>query len=482
MKRLAVRFIAVTITTVTGMTACDSSTDPVCTRVGCTSGLTVVVEYPATADFTVVANDSDGETRTGTCSVTAGDPCQVRFDDFLPDHLTVSVTGVGQHVSVSLTPSYEINQPNGPECTPTCWNASVRIELQYEAVPEDFEYMAVSTGRHHACALALTGRAYCWGANSDGELGDGSQTNQVIPVPVATAHRFESISAGYRHTCGLNEAGRAFCWGQNGYGQLGDGTNEQRLLPSPVAGDLTFESIHAGYSHTCALTPAGQAYCWGSVMGGEPGLYPALPTAVAADLTFRGFGSNHSLICGLTEGHSLYCWGGITATDYTLEWSSVPLLVDEGLEGYRVAVGRGDVCALTPAEQITCWLGDDAYPDVGLAGPYLAAAGMTFASLASGEYPLCGITAESRTFCWRVTLEWRFDRGPSNPEPVPFTEHTEIVGVPFVTLSHSSAFGCGLAPTGDDQMGVYCWGENRSGQLGNGSTTDATSPVVVQLP
>ena len=481
MKGQAARLITTAIT-LSAVMGCDGSTSPDCTLVGCTSGLWISVEYPATADFTVAVSDPDGATLTGTCSVKAGDPCGVRFEDFRPEQLTVSVTGAGQEVSVSLAPTYEILQPNGPECEPTCWNATIGIELPYVPVPDDFEYVAVSTGYQHACALALTGRAYCWGSNADGQLGAGSLTDQPVPLPVATGLRFKHIAAGRRHTCGLDEEGLAYCWGSNDYGQLGDGTNERRLRPSPVSGDLTFESIHAGYSHTCALTPEGEAYCWGSVMGGELGLYPSTPTVAAPDQTFQQFGSNHSLMCGLTLGNSLYCWGGITATDYTLEWSDVPLLVDENLAGYRIEVGRGDACGLTPAGQILCWLGDDAYPDVGLAGPYPAADGMAFATLASGSYPLCGITADGRTFCWRVTTEWRFDRGPSNPEPVPFTETEEIEGVSFVTLSHSSAFGCGVAPGNDQQMGVYCWGENGSGQLGDGSNTDATSPVLVQLP
>ena len=135
MKRTTICVIGVTITMVIAVSGCDGSTDPLCTNIGCTSGLTVSVQYPATADFTVVASGSGGETRSGTCSVRAGDPCHVRFADFEPDQLTVSVTGADQQVSVSLTPTYEIFQPNGPDCTPTCWNATVGIQLEYNPQP-----------------------------------------------------------------------------------------------------------------------------------------------------------------------------------------------------------------------------------------------------------------------------------------------------------------------------------------------------------
>jgi hypothetical protein len=82
-------------------------------------------------------------------------------------------------------------------------------------------------------------------------------------------HRFVSASAGVFHTCGVTAGSRAFCWGRNDQGQLGDGTTSQRLTPVAVSGDHRFASVSAGGPHTCGITANGQAFCWGRNQKGE---------------------------------------------------------------------------------------------------------------------------------------------------------------------------------------------------------------------
>src|SRR5688572_11487213 len=81
----------------------------------------------------------------------------------------------------------------------------------------------------------------------------------------------QSVTVGFQHACGLDAQGRAFCWGPNSEGELGDGTDSARVAPTRVAGNQTFASIAAGHRHTCALTAEGQAYCWGSNTTGALG-------------------------------------------------------------------------------------------------------------------------------------------------------------------------------------------------------------------
>jgi hypothetical protein len=81
----------------------------------------------------------------------------------------------------------------------------------------------VVTGYAHTCALAPSGLTYCWGSNSNGQLGDNTTTDRNTPVGVQQGGvTFTSITAGSLHTCGLTNAGQAYCWGYNAVGQLGD--------------------------------------------------------------------------------------------------------------------------------------------------------------------------------------------------------------------------------------------------------------------
>jgi alpha-tubulin suppressor-like RCC1 family protein len=94
----------------------------------------------------------------------------------------------------------------------------------------------VSTeGFFHTCGETTQNRAYCWGDNSSGQLGDGTTTRRLTPVAVAGGLFFSQVSAGAA-TCGRTPAAVAYCWGYNGEGAVGDGTTTTRLRPVPVAG------------------------------------------------------------------------------------------------------------------------------------------------------------------------------------------------------------------------------------------------------
>jgi alpha-tubulin suppressor-like RCC1 family protein len=106
--------------------------------------------------------------------------------------------------------------------------------------------------------------------NQYSELGNGI-SNSSVPVPVSGGLTFTMLSAGNRHNCALTAAGVAYCWGDNSSGALGNGTNLTTSIPVAVSGGLTFTSISAGRFHTCGVATGGTAYCWGANDVGELG-------------------------------------------------------------------------------------------------------------------------------------------------------------------------------------------------------------------
>ena len=137
-------------------------------------------------------------------------------------------------------------------------------------VAGDHHYSSLSLGWNFTCALD-GGRAFCWGENANGQLGDGSITDRRAPVPVAGGLTFRSIAAGATHACGITPRGEAYCWGNNSGGQLGDGTRVSREVPTAVKTSLRFVAIATGALHTCALTADGEAFCWGRDNYGQLG-------------------------------------------------------------------------------------------------------------------------------------------------------------------------------------------------------------------
>ncbi|HEY7613055.1 MAG TPA: hypothetical protein VH764_08665, partial [Gemmatimonadales bacterium] len=174
-----------------------------------------------------------------------------------------------------------------------------------------------SSGDLHTCGVTTDDRAYCWGANLWGQLGVGSNSGpddcgnpcSKRPVAVQGGLRFRHVSAGDRFTCGITTDDRAYCWGRNVEGQLGDGTETIRFRPVPVAGGRRFRQVRAGASHTCAITPADVAFCWGSGALGDGAIAQhSTPVRVAGGLRWRLLSVDlHT--CGVTTDDRAYCWG-----------------------------------------------------------------------------------------------------------------------------------------------------------------------------
>jgi alpha-tubulin suppressor-like RCC1 family protein len=175
---------------------------------------------------------------------------------------------------------------------------------------------AIALGETHSCALMKTGAVKCWGNNNDGRLGNDYTADR--PIPPTDVHGLAGsitvISAGDGHTCALMGTGAVKCWGKNTYGQLGDGTNTDRPIPVDVVGlDGTAMAIAAGGETTCALMDTGGVKCWGLNIAYQtdkdvlsvfsPAAIPGLESGVAA----VSVGLDHA--CALMTDGVVKCWG-----------------------------------------------------------------------------------------------------------------------------------------------------------------------------
>ena len=192
------------------------------------------------------------------------------------------------------------------------------------AVVGGIRLVSLSAGGFHTCGLTAVGEAYCWGANSVGQLGRGDDTGRgVTPALVAGGNRFKMLAAGRAHTCGVTQAQVILCWGSNADEQLGAETvarcaDEGRTwrcsrTPVRVSDSLVATAVSAGAGHTCALTPSGHAYCWGANNKGQLGDGTATARratrTVATDLTFAALVAGGQYTCGLASTGTPYCWG-----------------------------------------------------------------------------------------------------------------------------------------------------------------------------
>ncbi len=174
---------------------------------------------------------------------------------------------------------------------------------------------AVALGTNHSCLITSAGSVKCWGDNTYGQLGDGTRSNRFTTVSVAGwTGTAIAITAGDRHTCALMIGGSVKCWGDNSIGQLGNGTNTFSYSPVDVAGLANgVTAISAGHNHTCAIVN-GSAKCWGDNSSGLLGdgtttqrLTPVAVSTLTGGVTAVSVGYDHT--CVIVSG-GVKCWGG----------------------------------------------------------------------------------------------------------------------------------------------------------------------------
>lgn len=341
---------------------------------------------------------------------------------------------------------------------------------------ESFRWIALAAGETHTCGLAGTGETFCWGWFGDGwfllptPIKDSLMPRSAVPLPVAGGHRFRAITVGGGQMCGLDADGRAFCWGANQNGELGDDSFVAKLHPSRVAGGLRWRVISAGMTHTCGVTVDDQAYCWGNqwlgLLGNGVAVFGGIPhpVPVLGGLVFSRVDATYGT-CGITVGGQPYCWGNGKTTPFRL-WDSVQLTTIE--KAFRFA------CGIARDARAYCWGGNAAELDESSL-PAPIGGDLRWARLSLGDYHACGLTTDGALYCWGDNTRGQFGNGTTTGASSPV-----LIAPPgnYVAVAAGGYHTCALTPAGS----AFCWGEGNHGQLGDGVFEDRLWPVQVAPP
>lgn len=331
---------------------------------------------------------------------------------------------------------------------------------------------ALVAGRKHSCARLISGGMQCWGSNFSGQLGNGSSIRNPIAVAVAGVSNTTAIAAGGGHSCAVIGGGTIGCWGSNNTGQLGDGSLTTSALAVTVSGVSGASAVVAAGGHTCALLNAGSVKCWGANSRGQLGngsysLYNTSATAVPiSDATAVAAGARHS--CALMRDGTVKCWGynenGQLGNGTTSD-GLVPTVVSGVARAFAIATGGNHSCAAVAGGTVLCWgynnygqLGNGTSADSFLAKAVTGLSGVV--AITAGEYHTCALLAVGTARCWGNNDPGQLGNGNNANSTIP-----TIVG----GLADASAIQAGVAHTCAliKDGTVRCWGYNYSGQLGS---------------
>ncbi|GAC55979.1 putative serine/threonine protein kinase [Gordonia hirsuta DSM 44140 = NBRC 16056] len=335
-------------------------------------------------------------------------------------------------------------------------------------------------------------KLYCWGANHDGQLGDGGTSDQQTPQHVTALSKVTAVSLGGMPSRTSSEPadvtacavadGDAYCWGDGLFGALGNGSSRTINTPQKVNGLGTVTAIGTDKWTTCAVSD-GDVYCWGWNSRGEAGQERVADRQIESPTKVDGISDVTSVsvysgnTCAITQEQKLYCWGhnydGQLGTGDT-DASTRPVEI-AGLKNVTSAqVGGGtidgssfhQVCGVADAK-VYCWgsVIDAENKTSSQKAPKEVTGLPDAATVSTDTNTVCSVASDGQAYCWGDNS---FGQTGSNGDGSFVTEPTRVEGMNRVT---ALVTGSGTTCARSDGK-LYCWGDNELGQIGSGSSGD----------
>lgn len=370
----------------------------------------------------------------------------------------------------------------------------------------------ISRGDGVGCAITTDGLGYCWGDNTYGTLGDGTNSASYSPVAIymggaLSGKTLKKVVVGQTVACAIASDDKPYCWGNNSSGQLGNGnfTNSNAPVAVDTSGVLsgkTVTDIQIGDGVACALTSDFGQYCWGDrgfgILGHQSLTYTNTPvsihmTGALSGKTLKKMAFHHQgnggsgFTCSIASDDLPYCWGynaaGQLGNNSTTN-SNVPVAVSTAgvLSGKTIKdidVGYAHACVLTTDNEIACW-GDNAEYQTGDTTstnelvPVLKTksgllTGKTFQKIELENNNTCVLTGDDEWICWGTH---------SNYTATPNYLYPELLLIdPFKNdkLSIHQDNACAI----DNNKDLHCWGWNAFSAIGDGTTVDSNLPILI---
>lgn len=344
-------------------------------------------------------------------------------------------------------------------------------------------WVSMAMGGSHTVALRSDGTLWASGDNTFGQLGDGSTTQRSSPIPIGLATNYVSVAAGQFHTVALRSDGTLWAWGLNFNGQLGDGSTTQRNSPVQIGTATNWVSVAAGAYHTVAIQSDGTLWTWGRNDRGQLGdgttTNRSTPGRFGTGVNWVGVAAGQSHTVGLKSDGMLLAWGANTSGqlgDGTTTDRSIPSTVGLATNYVSVVAGQNHTMALR--SDGTLWgFGDNSLGQLGdgtttnRTSPVQIGTAINWMSIAAGVAHTYALRTDGTLWAWGYNAFGELGDGTTTQRnsPVPITGQTSIVALGRGGYAFHSAL------IKADRQAICLTGNNSTGQLGNGSTTNSNT-------
>ncbi len=299
------------------------------------------------------------------------------------------------------------------------------------------------------------------------------------------------------HTCTMTTARTLKCWGRSNYYQTGASNLTADVQTPGDVRTLTRDilKIDAGQNFTCALEDDGTGLsgglrCWGAGSYGRQGngstsnSYP-LSLVPGMESGVKDFSVGYYHACALVDDGAgaggVKCWGRnnqgqVGNGDLVDQTSPIDVVgLTSGIESLSVHLYHG--CAVTTGGALYCW-GDNAQGQLGIGNrvdsltPVLVTGmGSGVESVSTGRYQTCAVMMSGALYCWGDNARGQIGDGTTTDRLSPVL----ITASGIESVSSGYRHTCSVTTLGE----LNCWGENLAGEVGDGTLTRRTSPVVV---
>ena len=321
----------------------------------------------------------------------------------------------------------------------------------------------------HTCAVR-GGALFCWGEGGAGQLGTGDAMDSSMPLRVGAKTDWIAVTAGASHTCALDGAGDVYCFGANTAGQLGTGDTRDRATPERALVSGAARDVQSRTNHTCAILLSGGLECWGANAEGQLGLddgFPATdrerPIAIASPGPWRVVATGQGHTCAIAASGHLFCWGRNTSDHLGLGSGAdgqyrAPQKVGSDDDWASLSAGQEGTCALRRDHSLWCW---GLFEGERNAVPTRVGSGSSWGQVQLDTFHLCALELGGALFCKGRGIEGQLGLGDNQP-------HDALTAIAptirFATVAVGRFYTCARKADGT----VGCTGDNGRGQLGVG--------------